>query len=180
MLNFKTIKIILPVLLLVIAFTINWRISFVCGDVKRAPIAEETNDNISGWFWLLMEQIDKMCKIDMLPYWMPLNQGNTKTYKYTVPDIEDTFEYTRTIQGAEIVKGIEAVKSVVTESTFPVGDIINGSYMAYIPDQSDGKIFVKDYYGTDPLGYYQLFVPFRNTGRYLSPIPEKKVPLLML
>jgi len=174
MFNFKTIKIILPVLLLMISFTINCRSSFVYADMKRAPIIEETNDNISGWFWQLIDQINKMWKIDMLPYWMPLNQGNTKTFKYTVPDNEDTFEYTITIQGTEIVKGVEVVKEVVTESSYHVGDIIEGSYKAYKKDLSDGKVWVKDYYGAKPLAYYELYVPFRNTGRYISPTPGKE------
>lgn len=178
MLNFKTIKIILLVVLLVISFAINWRSSIVYGDMKRATItvaeAEQTNDTISGWFWQLIDQISKMWKIDMLPYWMPLTQGNTQTFKYTVPDIENTFEYTIAIQGTEIVKGVEAVKAVVTESTFPVGDIIKGSYKAYMSDLSDGKIILKDYFGIEPGGYYELFAPFRNTGRYLSAIPGKK------
>lgn len=178
MINFKTIKIILPVLLLVISSTNSWRSAFVYGDIQKATIAfaepDQTSDTISGWFWQLMDQVNKMRKIDMLPYWMPLNQGNTKTFIYTIPDIENTMGYTIAIQGTEIVKGVTAVKAVVTESTFPFGDAIQGSYKAFMPDLSDGKILVKEYFEIDAGGYYELFAPFRNTGRYLSPIPEEK------
>ena len=55
-----------------------------------------------------------------------------------------------------------------------MGDIINGSYKAYLKDLSEGKIWVKDYYGTEPLAYYELYVPFRKIGRYISPIPGKE------
>lgn len=171
----KKIEIILLAVLLIVPVTIPLQASFVYGDMKSVTAAgsEETNDAINGWFWLLMDRINKVWQIDMLPYWMPLNQGNTKTFKYTVPDIENTFEYTITIEGTEIVKGVEVVKEVVTESSYPVGDIINGSYKSYVKDLSEGKIWVKDYYG-EPLAYYDLYVPFRKIGRYISPIPGKE------
>ena len=169
----KKNKILLLTVLLIIPITKQWKTSFVYGDIKSVTIAEseETNDAINGWFWLLMDRMNKLWKIDMLPYWMPLNQGNTKTFKYTYPDSENILGYTIAIQGTEIVKGVEAIKAVVTESTFPFGDAIQGSYKAYMPDLSEGKILVKEYFETDAGGYYELFVPFRNTGRYISPIP---------
>ena len=176
MFNLKKIELVLLVVLLIIPFTIPLKTSFVYGDVRSETVAEpeETNDAINGWFWLLMDRINKVWKIDMLPYWMPLNQGNTKTFKYTYPDRDDILGYTIAIQGTEIVKGVEAVKALVIESTFPLGDAIQGSYKVYMPDLSEGKILVKEYFESDAGGYYELFAPFRNTGRYISPIPGNK------
>jgi len=78
----KKNEMMLIAVLMILPVTIPLKVSFVYADMKRAPTIEETNDNISGWFWQLIDQINKMWKIDMLPYWMPLNQDNTKTFKY--------------------------------------------------------------------------------------------------
>ena len=122
---------------------------------------------------------------DMLPYWMPLNEGNTKFFRSTNPhqgmplgEINNKtlrwgnphLEYTTTVKETEKIKGIEAVKVVVTESNVPVGINSAGSYIAYLPDLSQGKTILKRHIGSDPVfgSFYMLNIPFEKMSRYMN------------
>jgi len=115
-------------------------------------------------------------KFDRLKYWMPLNEGNTKTFRYTGVS-GTTYEYTKTVTGSEVVKGLETVKLMVTESNLNFGDKSRGCYRAYLPDISQGKTMLKEYISDDPYfgSYYMIYLPFDTVGRYgRIPIPGIK------
>jgi hypothetical protein len=122
---------------------------------------------------------------DMLPYWMPLNEGTAKSFRSTNPyqgiplgEIKGKtlrwgnpdLAYTTTVKGTEVIKGIEAVKVVVTESNIPAGINSAGSYIAYLPDLSQGKTILKRYIGSDPVFgiFYMLNIPFETMPRYVN------------
>lgn len=128
--------------------------------------------------------------LDMLPYWIPLNGGNAKSFRSTNPhrgiplgEIKGKtlrwgnpdLEYTTTVKGTEMIKGSEAVKVVVTESNVPVGINSAGSYIAYLPDLSQGQTILKRHIGSDPVfgSFYMLNIPFEKMSRYVNLIKGK-------
>ena len=126
---------------------------------------------------------------DMLPYWMPLKEGNTKMFRSANPyqgiplgEIKGktlrwgnpTLEYTTTVNGTELIKGIEATKIVVTESNIPSGINSQGSYEACLSDLSEGRTTLKRYIASDLFGsYYTLTTPFMTSPRYVELIKGK-------
>ena len=126
---------------------------------------------------------------DMLPYWMPLKEGNTKTFRSANPyqgmplgEIKGKtlrwanphLEYTSRVTGTEFIKGIEATKVVVTESNIPSGVNSQGSYEACLPDLSEGRTTLKRYIAADIFGsFYMLNTPFITSPRYVELIKEK-------
>lgn len=126
---------------------------------------------------------------DMLPYWMPLKEGNTKTFRSANPyqgmplgEIKGKtlrwanphLEYTSRVKGTEFIKGIKATKIVVTESTIPSGINSQGSYEACLSDLSEGRTTLKRYIATDLFGsFYMLNTPFITSPRYVELIKGK-------
>ncbi|MFC1591815.1 hypothetical protein ACFL43_04770 [Thermodesulfobacteriota bacterium] len=112
---------------------------------------------------------DETGLLDYGAYWMPLTIGNTKTFVSSNPQDGSTQQYTEAVTGPEIIKGLEAVKLEVTESEIQYGTKTQGSYIALLPDQSQGKTILKRYLASDPsLGpYYSLGTPFSVTPRYV-------------
>ena len=106
---------------------------------------------------------------DMLPYWISLNEGNSWTYKMTYPGREEPLHYTKTVKGTEVVKGIEGVKWVLTDSNVPNGADSEGSYIVFLPDFSEGKTMIKWYFAKNFVfgRYYHLYVPFITSPRYV-------------
>jgi hypothetical protein len=109
-------------------------------------------------------------------YWMPLTEGNTKTFvakNWLDPATNEPYHCTQTVQGKETVKGIEGVKWVVTDSNYPQGNLRKGAYEVISPDLSEYRMTMKKYfpgntaYGTK--GSYQLPTPFSKSMRYVRP-----------
>ena len=116
--------------------------------------------------------------VDRLPYWMPLNEGNTKTFRYTSdhPIPGTAYNYTKTVTGTDVIKGLKAAKYMVTESDLPFGGNSVGSYYAILPDLSQGKITVKEHLGHDPFfgSYYMIYAPFQRIDRYIPSVLGNK------
>ena len=113
---------------------------------------------------------------DVGAYWMPLTEGNTKTFvakNWLDPATNEPYRCTQTVQGKETVKGIEGVKWVVTDSNYPQGNLRKGAYEVIFPDMSEYRMTMKKYfpgnttYGTK--GSYQLPTPFAKSVRYVNP-----------
>ncbi len=113
---------------------------------------------------------------DVGAYWMPLTEGNTKTFvakNWLDPATKEPYHCTQTVQGKETVKGIEGVKWVVTDSNYPQGNLRKGAYEVIFPDLSEYRMTMKKYfpgnttYGTK--GSYQLPTPFSKSVRYVNP-----------
>jgi len=103
-------------------------------------------------------------------YWMPLNEGNSKSFRSNAnsPGTKETMEHTQTVTGTEIIKGLEAVKVVITDSNHPHGNFSEGSYEALLPDLSVWKTTLKRHVGNDLTfgSYYMLPTPFNKVPRY--------------
>jgi hypothetical protein len=103
-------------------------------------------------------------------YWMPLTEGNTKSFRSDTnnPATKEPFEYTQTVTGTEVIKGFEAVKVEVTDSNHPLGNYSVGSYDALLPDLSEWQTTLKRYVAKDPTygSYYMLSIPFNKIPRY--------------
>ena len=112
---------------------------------------------------------------DVGAYWMPLTEGNTKTFvakNWLDPATKEPYHCTQTVQGKETVKGIEGVKWVVTDSNYPQGNLRKGAYEVIFPDLSEYRMTMKKYfpgnttYGTK--GSYQLPTPFAKSARFVK------------
>jgi hypothetical protein len=108
--------------------------------------------------------------LDYLPYWRPLTEGNTWTFKMKHPYSEELLHYTKLIKGTEVVKGVEGVKLEVTDSNVPNGADTEGSYTVWLPDLSEGQTIIKMYNAGDPVfgPYYHLYVPHVIIPRYIK------------
>jgi hypothetical protein len=107
--------------------------------------------------------------------WMPLTEGNTKTFQSSTwenPLTNEPYFYTQKVQGRETVKGQEAVKVIVTDSNIPMGIQAVGSYEAFLPDQSTARVKVKQYLAGNPTygirASYQLPTPFARSLRFVK------------
>lgn len=119
---------------------------------------------------------DQQELFDLGAYWMPLTEGNTKSFQEKNRDNPVTSEqyyYTQTVQGKETVKGIEGVKLVITDSNYPMGNYAKGAYTVIMQDQSEYKITLKNFYpGNTTYGTrssYQIPTPFGKSARYVPP-----------
>ena len=113
---------------------------------------------------------------DLGAYWMPLTEGNTKSFvekNRDNPEIKEAYSYTQTVQGKETVKGVEGVKVEVTDSNVPMGPNAKGAYAVIVPDQSEYKLTIKNYYPGNKTynfkGSYQIPTPFIRSARYVKP-----------
>ena len=88
-------------------------------------------------------------------YWMPLTEGNTKSFRSDTnnPSSKEPFEYTRTVTGPEVIKGFEAVKVEVTDSNHPLGNYSVGSYDALLPEVTIIHLGFED--ATVPAGTFE-------------------------
>ena len=180
--GFKTIKIILVVLSLLVftgqqggSFPLNQEGSWTYD--ANSPSVLQVNDEYSNWFWDTVDWfVKKFFMVDTLPYSMPFNEGNTKTYRYYSSLSDNTYDYTRAVMGTEMVKGLETIKYGVIESDFTYGDKTKGWYRAYLPDRSQGLTFLKEYLPEDQNygRHYQIVAPFVTFKRYAPSIPGIK------
>jgi hypothetical protein len=113
---------------------------------------------------------------DLGAYWLPLSEGNTKTFQEKNrenPVTSEQYAYTQTVQGKETVKGVEGAKLVVTDSNVPMGPNAKGAYSVIVADLSEYKITLKNYYpGNNTYnfrGTYQIPTPFGRSARYVKP-----------
>ena len=180
--RFKAIKIILVVLFLLLttglqgrSFPLNQGDSWIYD--SNSPSVLQANDEYTNWFWDTMDWfVKKFFMIDTLPYGMPFNDGNTKTYRYYSSLSDNTYDYTRAVMGTEVVKGLETIKYGVIESDFTFGDKTKGWYRAYLPDRTQGLTFLKEYLPEDQNygRHYQIVAPFVSFRRYIPRIPGIK------
>ncbi|MCX5900877.1 MAG: hypothetical protein NTX06_09120 [Proteobacteria bacterium] len=113
---------------------------------------------------------------DLGAYWMPLTEGNTKSFEEknrNNPVTSEPYYYTQTVQGKETVKGVEGVKVVVTDSNVPMGTNAKGAYNVIVPDLSEYKVTIKNYFPGNSTynfrGSYQIPTPFGRSARYVKP-----------